>query len=209
MTSAAPLVTVVDLGVSNVGSVANMCAKIGYRAEITRDPARLVEADRVLLPGVGAFDSAMRRLETDGLADAIRASVDAGKKLLGICLGMQLLFEASDEGNLRGLCLIPGRVRRLSVDSSAGRVRVPHMGWNTIASTKESSLLSHSNGASRFYFVHSYAARPAGSEDVLAYTTHGDPFVSMVERANVAGVQFHPEKSHRHGAALLRSFLEL
>jgi glutamine amidotransferase len=202
------LVTIADLGVSNVGSLVNMCAKLGYPAQVTRDPVRVVDAERVLLPGVGAFDYAMERLDSDGLADAIRACAAAGSMLLGICLGMQLLFEGSDEGRRSGLGVIPGWVHRLPVETACGRVRIPHMGWNTIAPERESALLSHTDARSRFYFVHSYAAVPADPADVVARTSHGDPFVSVVERGSVRGVQFHPEKSHRHGAALLRSVFE-
>jgi glutamine amidotransferase len=202
-------VTIVDVGVSNVGSLANMCCKLGYAAEVTREPVRVTEAARVLLPGVGAFDHGMERLETDGVAEALRARAEARQAVLGICLGMQLLFERSEEGRRAGLGIIPGEVRRLPADTVHGRVRIPHMGWNTVAPAKDSGLLARLDGRSRFYFVHTYAAVPTDGDDVLAHSTHGERFVSMVERGSVQGVQFHPEKSHRHGAALLRSFLEL
>lgn len=202
-------VAIVDVGVSNVGSLANMCFKLGQRASITRDPERVREASRVLLPGVGSFDQGMERLEADGVADALRARAQAGGILLGVCLGLQLLFDGSDEGERAGLGIVPGWVRRLPVQTESGRVKIPHMGWNTVDPTRESALMRHLNGRSRFYFVHSYAAAPAEVGDVLAYTQHGQRFVSMVERGSVRGVQFHPEKSHRHGASLLRAFLEL
>lgn len=209
MTAGAPSATIIDMAVSNVGSLANMCAKLGHPAEITRDPQRIVEAARVLLPGVGSFDRGMELLQTtDGLAEAIRARVELDRPLLGICLGMQLLFDGSDEGREPGLGVVPGRVRRLPAATGDGPVKIPHMGWNTVELARPGAFDAQLNGGSRFYFVHSYAAVPADTADVVGRTTHGAPFVSVVERGSVRGVQFHPEKSHRYGAALLRAFLE-
>src|SRR5947209_19155513 len=122
---------------------------------------------------------------------------------------MQLLFDCSDEGVSGGLGIIPGRVCRLPGDTTSGHVRIPHMGWNTVCVEKDSLLTASLDARSRFYFVHSFAAVPSDSRDVLGRTIHGEPFVSMVEHGGVCGVQFHPEKSHRHGAALLRAFLSL
>jgi glutamine amidotransferase len=175
--------------------------------ELTDDPARVLAADKLILPGVGAFDAGMAALAARGLDEAVhRAVTENGARLLGICLGMHLLLEKSMEGNSPGLGLVPGRARQFVPDGA--RVRVPHMGWNVVRPTRDSVLLDHHGEEQRFYFVHSYFAECTDPADAAGLTTHGDDFVSVLERGRVFGVQFHAEKSHRFGMALLRRFAE-
>ena len=200
-------VVVVDLEVSNVGSVANMLRRIGADVLVTKDAATLASADRVILPGVGAFDGAARQLHATGLAAALGEVVARGVPLLGVCLGMQLLADSSEEGTEPGLGLIPGEARRLPTVVDGVRYPVPHMGWNTVSVDPASSLALVGEEDRRFYFVHSFAVRCEDPADAVGTTWHGEPFTSVVQRGNVAGVQFHPEKSHRHGMALLASWV--
>ena len=197
---------VVDTGLANVGSVANMCARLGVECLVTAESEVVENAERVILPGVGAFDRAMERLHSTGLDSALKSVVARKTPLLGICLGMQLLFESSEEGAGPGLGILRGDVVRLASQTATGPVRLPHMGWSKLQ-FRSHPLTASIDQESRFYHVHSFAARPADEEIVLATATHGDPFVTMVATGSVAGTQFHPEKSHRHGKALISSFL--
>lgn len=201
-------VAIVDVGLCNAGSVANMVRKVGGDPVLVDDPDAIARADRLILPGVGAFDAAVRRLEERALIDAIRALAARGVPLLGICLGMQLLARRSEEGVLAGLDLVDGEVTRLPAIGPDGPVKVPHMGWSRLDDRAPHALLDATADDGRFYFVHSYAFRADAGADVVATAEHGGtPFVAAVARGNVAGVQFHPEKSHRHGMALMRTFL--
>jgi len=196
---------VIDVGLGNTGSVLNMFRSLDLPFEVAASPAALRSAPAVVLPGVGHFDAAMRLLEFGGWAEEIRRAAAVGTPLLGICLGMQLLFEGSAEGTEPGLAVLEGRVERLPAEAADGRrVPVPHMGWNFASPSRPSGLMPH-DGPWRFYFVHSYAV-PAKVPSAIASTTHGVTFTSAVQQDNVFGVQFHPEKSHRYGRALLRSF---
>ena len=191
----------------NVGSIANMIRKVGGEPLISEDPEAIAVADKLILPGVGAFDRGMEALGEKGFADAIRQSATRGVPLLGICLGMQLMLESSEEGNLPGLGLVPGDVRKFPVGESLPRV--PHMGWNRIALQKACALFPESEDAQRYYFVHSYYVCCSDRGDVAATTSHGHEFVSAFSRGNLYGVQFHPEKSHRFGMALFQRFLAI
>ena len=198
------MIAIVDVGLGNVGSVANMLRKVGADAVRTDDGAVVAEATRIVLPGVGSFDVAMDRLRDRGLIGVLTERAGSGVPVLGICLGMQLLADGSDEGMSPGLGWIPGHVRRLT----PGALPVPHMGWNTVHPCHDDTIVSDLDDDARFYFVHSYAFVPDRPEDSWAETIYGEPFVSVVGHDNVLGVQFHPEKSHRHGMALLRCFCE-
>lgn len=200
-------VVVVDYGMGNVGSIANMIRKVGGEALLAADAAAVAAADRLVLPGVGAFDQGMRSLDGRSLVEPLREAAGRGVPILGICLGMQLMLERSDEGSLPGLALVPGRVRRFP--AGEGLPRVPHMGWNRIALRQASPLFAGAEGDCRYYFVHSYYVSCADNDDVVATTSYGSEFVSAFQRNNLFGVQFHPEKSHRFGMALFRSFLSL
>jgi len=193
------VIAIVDTGGANLASVANALARLGAKAEVTGNPARVRMAERVILPGVGAAPEAAARLAGE-LGDAVR-----GLKVpvLGVCLGMQLFFDESEEGPARGLRLLPGAVARLA---PSGRT-VPHMGWNAVSRTGAGSdLLDGIADGTHFYFVHSYAA-PAGPW-VRAACDYGGPVPAVVVRENFLGVQFHPERSGPAGARVLKNFLE-
>lgn len=198
---------IIDAGIGNVGSVANMARRLGTDALVVADPDGVAAADRLVLPGVGAWDTACTRLGATGMGEAILDAARAGTPILGICLGMQLLLDTSDEGSEQGLGWIPGGVRRLPGYTARGEVRIPHMGWSSITPTQEHPLLRDLAPDARYYFVHSYAAVPDDPAHVLATGSYGDDFVAVVGRDNVVGTQFHPEKSHRHGKAVLSAFL--
>lgn len=203
------MIVVVDYGMANVGSVLNMLRKAGADAVATADPDAIAAADRMILPGVGAFDSAMRRLDELGLIDVLGEVVVRRRvPTLGICLGMQLMLDGSEEGHLPGLGWIRGRARRFTAADMGQDLRVPHMGWNELTLRKQSRLFEGVEGPQRFYFVHSYRVVCEDPGDVLATTRYGCDFVSAMERGNVTGVQFHPEKSHRFGLRLLKAFAE-
>lgn len=190
---------VVDAGGANLGSVMIALARLGVDAPLVREVAEIEAADRVLLPGVGAAGPVMQRLRELGLIECLRA---LRKPLLGICVGMQVLYERSAEGGIDGLGLLPGNVERLQ---GAPGVRVPHMGWNALRAQAASPLLDGIADGSHAYFVHGYAAPVTA--DCVASAEHGAPFAALAQRGNVAGAQFHPERSADLGAQLLRNFL--
>jgi glutamine amidotransferase len=198
-------VAVVDYGMGNRRSVEKALEHVGARALITRDPATLEQADALVVPGVGAFPHGMRKLIELGLDKRIRAAAAAGTPILGICLGMQLLFERSQEHELTaGLGLLAGEVSPLD----GGGLRIPHIGWNDVRFERPSPLTAGLPGEGcAFYHVHSLAARPEDPADVIATTEYGERFATIVGHGNVLGVQFHPEKSSRDGLALLSNFL--
>jgi glutamine amidotransferase len=195
------MLAIVDSGGANIASVRFALERLGVATELTADPAVIRSAERVILPGVGSAQEGMKRLHAKGLVDCVHG---LKQPVLGICLGMQLLFESSAEGDTPSLGLIPGRVALLP--ESPG-VTVPHMGWNTINLRKATPLLRGFDAATRFYFVHSFAG-PV-NEFTLAGCSHGTAFAAVVQRGNFYGVQFHPERSGPAGAQLLRNFLEL
>ena len=199
---------VMETETANVGSVVNMFRRLGGDPVVSGDPETIASADKLLLPGVGAFDAAMASLHGSGLVEVVRFRASEGVPVLGICLGMQLLFDSSEEGVAAGLGLIPGVVRRMPVDSPIGPVRIPHMGWSRLEHCRPHGLTEGIGEDARFYFVHTYAAVPDDDRDIIGVSTHGSRFVSAVARQNVLGVQFHPEKSHRYGKALLGNFLQ-
>ena len=194
------MLAIVDSGGANIASVRFALERLGVASELTADPAVIRAADRVILPGVGSAPAGMQRLRDRGLVDCVRG---LRQPVLGICLGLQLLFDSSEEGPTDSLGLIPGRVALLP--ESPG-VTVPHMGWNTLAVRRPSPLLRGFEAATRFYFVHSYGG-PV-NEFTLASCEHGAAFAAVVQRGNFCGVQFHPERSGAAGARLLRNVLE-
>jgi glutamine amidotransferase len=193
-------VAVVDSGGANISSVLHALGRLGVEPEFTRDAAVIRRADRVILPGVGAAGHAMNILGRYGLVEVIRALT---QPVLGICLGMQLLFESSEENESAMLGMIPARLERLPDREG---LRVPHMGWNAIETTDPDPITDKLDGK-WFYFVHSFAA-PVG-EWTLATSKHGQPFSAVVRQGNFSGAQFHPERSAAAGATLLRNFLEM
>lgn len=199
-------VTIIDYGIGNTASIANMLKKGGFASELTGDIERVAKAEKLILPGVGAFDKAALRLTETGLRDVIIDRAKAGVPVLGVCLGMQLLLDGSEEGVEPGLGLVPGRVIRFPRPAEGSGLRVPHMGWNSIHRSGHADALPSVLEGDRFYFVHSYFASPTDPADSMASTTHGVTFSSMVRRGNVVGAQFHPEKSHKMGLRLLSDF---
>ena len=197
------MIAILDYGMGNLRSVEKALERVGARAEVTRDHDRIRDADALVLPGVGAFPKAMaeiRRLELDLV---LRERVDAGVPVLGICLGMQLLFERSEElGGAQGLGLLPGSVERLP----AGGLKLPQIGWNAVSWKRASRICGGLPDPCAFYHVHSFAAKPGDTGDVVGSADYGAEFVSAVEREPVYGVQFHPEKSGPHGLRLLENF---
>jgi glutamine amidotransferase len=200
-------IAVVDYGMGNRRSVQKALEHVGASASITRDHAELNAADALVVPGVGAFPLAMANLHELGLAELILARAQRGTPILGICLGMQLLFERSEElGSTEGLGLIAGEVRWLQ---TAG-LRIPHIGWNEVRFERPSPLtVGLPDGGCPFYHVHSLAAHPSDPADVIASTEYGERFATIAGRGSVLGVQFHPEKSSTHGLRMLRNFAEL
>jgi len=195
-------VAVVDYGMGNRRSVEKALEHVGAAVRVTGDHAAIEDADAVVVPGVGAFPEAMRRLSAAGLDRVIGERAAAGVPVLGICLGMQLLFEASAEHEgAAGLGLLPGEVTALEAP------KLPHIGWNRVALERPSALTAGLGQAAAFYHVHSFVCRPREEDDVVGRGEYGERFASIVERDNVAGVQFHPEKSSRDGLALLRNFV--
>ena len=206
MTSEADVV-VVDYGVGNIGSLSNMLQKAGRSAVLSGDPDVVANARRLLLPGVGAFDHAVLRLRESGLVEPItRAVRERGIPLLGVCLGMQLLLDSSEEGVEPGLGFIPGRVRRFPGEFDDTKLSVPHMGWNEVSVATDSPYLPGLGRGDRYYFVHSYFADPTDERDILGLTTYGPTFASALQHDNIVAAQFHPEKSHRFGLRFLSDF---
>jgi imidazole glycerol-phosphate synthase subunit HisH len=198
-------IAILDYGMGNRRSVEKALERVGARAKITRQPGDVRAADGLIVPGVGAFPEAMRRLRDGGLDALIRERVEAGAPVLGICLGMQLLFERSAEHEgAEGLGLLAGEVTRLRTEG----LRLPHIGWNLVRFERQSPLTAGLPEACAFYHVHSFAARPAEDGDILGVAEYGEPFVSVVApgAAPLFGVQFHPEKSSAHGLRLLENF---
>lgn len=201
-------VTVIDSGVGNLGAIPNMLKRLGATATITNDADQIAKADRLILPGVGAFDAAMSNLRRLGLVEILNELV-LGRRVptLGLCLGMQLLADESEEGDLPGLGWIRGKVVRFRLDGSDRSLHVPQMGWNTVRIVRPIALLADLGERPRFYFAHSYHLQCDDPADVVGVTTHGYEFPSVVQRGNVMGAQFHPEKSHRFGMKVLGNFL--
>jgi glutamine amidotransferase len=199
------MIVIVDYGVGNVGSVANMLRKVGARARISASSADIEAADKLILPGVGHFDSGMAKLNETGLVPVLAEQVLArGKPVLGICLGMQMLTRGSEEGSAPGLGWINATTHRFP--DMAG-LRVPHMGWNTVRAENAANLFAHDGDTERFYFVHSYFVRTADPAHVAATCSYGIEFAAAFQANNIFGVQFHPEKSHLFGMELFKRFI--
>jgi glutamine amidotransferase len=204
------VIAIVDYRMGNLGSIQNMLKRIGARAVITSDADVIAKASGLILPGVGAFDTGMENIEQLGLLPVLTAMVmDRRTPLLGICLGMQLLTQRSEEGRRPGLGWIEGETIRFRIEQKRHGLKVPHMGWNTVAVRRRDTLFKDLDEDAGFYFVHSYHVVCRREEDILATTNHEYDFVSALERGNLRATQFHPEKSHRYGMQVLRNFVEL
>jgi glutamine amidotransferase len=203
-----PAIAVVDFGAGNLRSVAKALERSGLEPEVTADPTAVRRADGVVLPGVGAFADGMASLRAKGLDEAVRESISSGRPYLGLCLGLQLLFESSDEhGATPGFGLLPGRVERFPDRDPAGRLlRVPHIGWNTVRFVSEHPMLEDLPREDCYYFVHSYRAVPSRRSLVAGWTDYGGDFAAAVAVGSVFAVQFHPEKSQSAGRRLLDAY---
>lgn len=205
------MIAIVDYGMGNLRSVHKAVERVGYDAQVTTKPQEVLNASKIILPGVGAFRDCMRNLEELRLLEPVINSIEAGKPFLGICLGLQLLFEESDEFGLhKGIGILPGRVTRFPEDIQDPETNqpypIPHMGWNTIEIKKEIPLFAGIENNSYFYFVHSYYALPKDPTDIAATTPYGIEFACAVQHDNIFAVQFHPEKSQEVGLRLLKNF---
>lgn len=204
-TDYAQRVVVIDYGMSNLFSVCNTLQALGCKATVSNKPDDVVGADRVILPGVGAFGVGMQNLRALGMVEALLQVAASGRPLLGICLGMQLLADESFEhGHHIGLGLIPGSVRRMAGE---GGLRIPHIGWNTVTFSAKTPLYKGLGRGADFYFVHSFQFDAASAADVTGWCEYGSRFAASVGRGAVMGAQYHPEKSHRAGLTVLRNFL--
>jgi glutamine amidotransferase len=202
------VVTIVDYGVGNLASIANMARKAGTTCVVSGDPKVLATAEKLILPGVGAFDRAMATLEERGLIPVLtERAMERLVPTLGLCLGMQLFGRGSEEGSRPGLGWIAADNRRFHFSAAAGTaLKVPHMGWNYIEPAAPAALLERLPPEPRFYFVHSYHLQCDDPADVMCWTTYGYRFASGIHRGNLWGTQFHPEKSHTFGLAVLKNF---
>jgi len=201
------MIAILDYGMGNLRSVQKGFEKVGHEAKITRDPAEVAAAGKVVLPGVGAFEVAIAELHRRHLVEPVLAAIDSGKPFLGICLGLQLLFETSHEhGRHAGLGVLAGEVVRFELPSEYS---VPHMGWNQLAIRRRAPILEGIEEGAYFYFVHSYYVVPRDPAVVAGETDYHRPFCSMVWRENLFATQFHPEKSQSDGLRLLKNFAEL
>lgn len=204
------MIAIIDYGLGNVRAFENVYARLNMATVVARSAEDLRGAERVILPGVGAFDYAMSLLDGSGMKQALtELVVDKGVPVLGVCVGMQMLAIDSEEGKLPGLGWVDGHVKKIDVSQQDGPIRVPHMGWNAIALARPTALTSGIGDDATFYFLHSYYFSCNSADDVLAETAYGDSFPCAVGTGNVYGVQFHPEKSHRWGVKLLENFARL
>jgi len=202
------VISIVHYGLGNVQAFANIYKWLNIPARIADTPEAIHSADRLILPGVGAFDWAMKRLDTSGLRPALEEAVGRGKPVLGICVGMQMMARRSDEGVLPGLGWIDGEVKRFDESAFIQKTRLPHMGWNDVTPCNGHGLFRDLESGARFYFLHSYYFVPRKPDHMLATTDYNGRYASAVQAGNVMGVQFHPEKSHAWGIQLLKNFAE-
>jgi imidazole glycerol-phosphate synthase subunit HisH len=204
------MIAIIDYGSGNIGAIANIHKQLGIPHLVTQDPQRLADADRFILPGVGAFDATMKYFNQSGIVDVLNEQVMAKtKKVLGICVGMQILADSSEEGTLPGLGWIPGRIRKIDEGGLSCAPKLPHMGWNSVAPRDGARLFDGVDCGRGFYFLHSYYFDARDATDVTAIVEYGKEMPCAVARKNVFGVQFHPEKSHANGACIFRNFAEL
>lgn len=199
------MLTIIDYGLGNISAIQNVYKQLNISSKLATQPQELMDATKIILPGVGAFDSAMKKLIQSEMLSALKQKVIEEKiPLLGICVGMQILANSSEEGSHEGLGWIKGKVKKIP-----HKLRLPHMGWNTISQLRPNKLFNLLDSDTQFYFLHSYYFDCDSKTDVLAQTQYGFDFPCVVNRENVYGVQFHPEKSHRYGTMLLKNFAEI
>lgn len=204
------MISILDYGSGNINAIRNIYERLNIPSELISSVGEIEKAERVILPGVGAFDETISTLREKGIVDILNRRVEKGNLLiLGICVGMQMLADCSEEGSLAGLGWIPGEVKKFDKNLIQGKPKLPHLGWNSISIVKDCPLFKGIDEEIGFYFVHSYYFNCKYVENVLTTTDYGITFHSAISRGNVYGVQFHPEKSHDNGIQLLRNFAEL
>jgi imidazole glycerol-phosphate synthase subunit HisH len=203
------MITIVDYGMGNLGSIFNMFKKIGFASKISSDIEEIKAASKIVLPGVGAFDNAMKKINDSGFKEILTQKALVEKvPFLGICLGMQLLTDSSEEGSLPGLGFVPAKTIRFN-SIGENNLKIPHMGWNPVTESNSSSLTENMLEETRFYFVHSYYVKVKDEKNSILKTTYGIDFDSAIQKDNIFGVQFHPEKSHKFGMNLLKNFAKM
>jgi glutamine amidotransferase len=203
------MLTIVNYGVGNLASIKNMLKKIGCDAVISSNESHIINADKLVLPGIGNFDNCMQLFNASGLRELVTKKImEEQKPMLGICVGYQMLFEKSEEGTVPGLGWIRGDVKKFDQQQLPANLKIPHMGWTDVELTKPSALFENMYDEPRFYFVHSYHPVPENPHDVLLYGNYGYLFAAAIEHDNIIGVQFHPEKSHKFGMKLLENFVK-
>ena len=204
------MIVVIDYDVGNIGSILNMLKKVGASACCSADVYTIESAEKLILPGVGSFDQAVAKLDASGLIPVLNQRVlKENIPILGICLGMQLFAQRSEEGTTKGLGWLNATVKRFDLAGNSLNLKIPHMGWNRVEVNKECLLFNEMQDNYRFYFVHSYHLECHDQNDVVGLTRYGYPFVSMIRKENILGVQFHPEKSHKYGMQVLKNFAEI
>jgi len=203
------MITIIDYGMGNIESIKNMIQKAGGDANISKDPDTIKLSSAIILPGVGSFDNAMQKLQDHNLIEPIKEFINDNKPLLGICLGMQLMFDDSEEGKLPGLGIVKGRGKRFLFKSENSHLKIPHMGWNQVLPRVGEELFDGLERDARFYFVHSYHVVCEDPENVIAECDYGYKFCCAIHKGNIYGVQFHPEKSHSFGMLFFKNFLRI
>ena len=204
------MIVIVNIGMGNLGSIQNMIKRIGFDTEITDSKEKIINAEKIILPGVGSFDNGINNLKSADLINILSdKALNEKIPLLGICLGMQLLFDESEEGRENGLGWIKGKSKKFNFNSSDDKLKVPHMGWNYVIKGRECSLTDSLLDNSKFYFVHSYYVVCDDENNSILKSNYGFDFTCGVNKENIYGVQFHPEKSHKYGMKLLENFCKL
>lgn len=204
------MITIIDYGSGNIKAIANIYEKLNIQYQVATTPEQVVGAKKIFLPGVGAFDETISKLDSTGFREVLDLQVLQNKvPIIGICVGMQILAESSEEGTLKGLGYVKGHVRKIDVNLLQHKPKLPHLGWNTVTVNKDHFLLNNIDPDFGFYFLHSFYFECEDPNDILTTTTYGKPFASAVVHDNVYGIQFHPEKSHQNGITLLHNFAKL
>lgn len=204
------MITIIDYGVGNIKAFYNIFKKLSVEVKIAQKPEDLLGSSKLILPGVGHFDYAMKRFSESGMLNIVDDMVlNKNLPILGICVGMQMLAKSSEEGKMPGLGWIDATVKKIDVDLLAQSTRLPHMGWNDVIVKNKNLLLRNLDSNSRFYFLHSYFFEPKFENDSIAYSNYGKNFTCVVNHKNIYGVQFHPEKSHHFGIQLLQNFANI